>query len=287
MKYYLQKLPFVIALLGIVLLTSCKNDSSPKLPTISLDNESIQAKAGDVINVGVTYTTPEGFDQLKIEKKLDGSVQDTDTITEDTNGSYSFEYEVLVDDSDGILSFTFTIYDEAEAAASKDLVVEVELTNEQIMTKYDWLLTQEIRKKTGEDDITDAYTDDVYRFHMGGTYDKSIGEKQDDFSDAWFNHCYWNLDDQDVLIMTRTGAFGEDVRDTLYINTLTADELRADVVYYGLDEFNTGEEEVPYEPVEEYEKVFAAQPKGDNFDPYKPGSEDDAGPAGFCNDVEF
>lgn len=287
MKTYLHKIPFVLAIFGILFVSSCKDDSDPELPTITLETELVQGKAGETINVGVTYTTPEGFEQLTIEKNLDGQVLDTQTITEDGSGSYEFEYELQVDDSEGILSFTFTIYDQAEAFASKDLVVEVELTQEQIMTRYDWLLSEEIRQLTGENDITDAYTDDVYRFHTDGTYDKSIGEKADDFGDAWFNYCYYNLDDMNVLIMTRTGAFGEDVRDTLYVESLTRDELKAEVTYYGLDAFNTGEENVPYESVEQYTKIFVAQPKGGNFDPYGPGSEDDAGPAGMCNEVTF
>lgn len=287
MKTYLHKIPLVLAIFGILFVSSCKDDSDPELPTITLETELVQGKAGETINVGVTYTTPEGFEQLTIEKNLDGQVLDTQTITEDGSGSYEFEYELQVDDSEGILSFTFTIYDQAEAFASKDLVVEVELTQEQLMTRYDWLLSEEIRQLTGENDITDAYTDDVYRFHTDGTYDKSIGEKADDFGDAWFNYCYYNLDDMSVLIMTKTGAFGEDVRDTLYVESLTRDELKAEVTYYGLDAFNTGEENVPYESVEQYTKIFIAQPKGGNFDPYGPGSEDDAGPAGMCNEVTF
>ncbi len=284
---HLKRLPLIVAA-GFLFLTSCKNgDNKPELPTISLAQESIQSKAGESITVSVTYTTPEGFDRLEVAKKLDGKVKDTKTMKEAGSGSYNFGYDILVDDSDGILSFTFTIFDQAEASASKDLVVEVELTKKQLLNKYDWLLSTEIRKKTGENDITDAYTDDVYRFHDDGSYDKSIGEKADDFGDAWFNYCYWNLDDQDVLIMTKTGAFGEDVRDTLYITTLNADELKADVTYYGLDDFNTGEEATPYEPEEEYTKVFSAQPKGANFDPYGPGSDDDDGPAGTCNEVTF
>ncbi|WP_234572648.1 hypothetical protein [Rhodohalobacter sp. 614A] len=286
MNNYLPKLSIVTVLLGIFFY-SCSSDSSPELPTITLDAQSVEAKAGDMISIGVNYTTPEGFDHLMIEKKLDGDVLDTENITNEGGGTYQFEYEVLVEDSEGILSFTFTIFDETDASASKDLVVAVELTKEQLLTNYDWLLSEEIRQKTGENDISEAYTDDVYRFHADGSYDKSIGEKQDDFGDAWYNHCYWNLDDQDVLIMTRTGAFGEDVRDTLYVNSVDTEELRADVIYYGLDAFNTGTEDVPYESQEEYVKVFVAQPKGNNFDPYKPGSADDAGPAGSCLDVEF
>ena len=283
----LKRLPLIIVV-GLLFVSSCKDgDNKPELPTISLAQESLQSKAGESISVSVSYTTPEGFDRLEVEKKIDGVVKETKTINEDGSGSYNFEYDILVDDSDGILSFTFTVHDKAEASASKDLVVEVELTSKQLLNKYNWLLYQEIRKKTGDNEINDAYTDDIYRFNNDGSYDKSMGEKKDAFGDAWFNYCYWNIDDKDVLIMSRTGAFGEDVRDTLYITTLSSDELKADVIYYGLDVFNTGEEATPYEETEEFTKIFSAQPKGANFDPYGPGSDDDAGPAGSCNEVTF
>lgn len=284
---YLKKAAIIATMFGVVFLTACKSDSSPKAPSITLESETMQGKAGETISLNVSYDTPEGFDKLVIEKKLDGSVLNTETITNEGSGSYLFEYLILVEDVDGILSFSFTVYDQTENTATKDLVVEVELTPAQLLTKYNWLLSEEIRHNTNENDITDAYTDDVYRFNTDGTYDKSIGEKADDFGDLWYNYCYYNLSDENVLIMTRTGAFGEDVGDTLYVTEISADEFKADVTYYGLDEFNDGTQEVPYEAEEEYTKIFVAQPKGDNFDPYGPGSEDDGGPAGMCNEVTF
>lgn len=286
MKKYINTTVRFALIIGLVIVGACKSESDPEAPSLTLESTTLKAKAGENVSVKVNYENPEGFEKLVIDKKIDGQVISSETVTEDGSGSYTFSYLVLVTDADGILSFTFTLFDKAGLSTSVDLVIEVELTTEQILTRYDWLLSQEIRKKTNENDITDAYTDDVYRFHEDGKYDKSIGDKADSFGDAWFNHCYYNLSDN-ILIMTKTGAFGEDVRDTLTITTINADELKADVVYYGLDAFNTGEEAVPYESREEYTKIFSAQAKGSNFDPYGPGSEDDAGPAGTCNEVTF
>lgn len=287
MKHYLKRTPLFMAVFGILILASCKSDSEPEAPTISLSTTSVEGQAGETISAVVTYTAPEGFESLTVEKNLNGEAVESEVITTDGSGSYNFEYEILIEDSEGILSFTFTVTDKSGLTASADLVVGVELSNEQLLVKYDWLLSEEIRHATGENDISDAYTDDVYRFHADGTYDKSIGEKADDFGDLWYNYCYWNLSENNVLIMTRTGAFGEDVRDTLRLTEINVDEFRADITYRGLDVFNTGEEDVPYESEEEYTKVYVSQPKGDSFDPYGPGSEDDAGPAGMCIEVEF
>ncbi len=65
--------------------------------------------------------------------------------------------------------------------------------------------------------------------------------------------------------------------------------MEGDVIYLGLDAFNTGSEAVPYEASENYLKKFTAQAKGSSFDPYGPGSEDDIeGPSATpCNDADF
>jgi hypothetical protein len=155
----------------------------------------------------------------------------------------------------------------------------------QILLKYDWLLTDEIRVKTGESDISDAYTDDVYRFNEDGTYQKSIGEKVDDFSDIWYKHCTWNIDEETgVLKMHRTGAFGSDVYDVMTITSLTKEALEADIVYEGLDAFDPS-----YDPIEDYVKKMSAQAKGSSFDPYGVGPDDDVeGPSATpCNQSDF
>jgi len=283
----MKKIIPLMLLVGTVLFTACNNDSDPVAPTIDLESTTIAAQAGESISVQVSVNAPEGFDRLEIEKQIDGQTVDTETVTELNNNTLQFDYTVLVEDSDGILTFVFTVFDNADLSASVDLIVEVELTPTQVLLRYDWLLSEEIRQRTNENDINDAYTDDVYRFYENGEYDKSIGDKADDFGDAWYNHCYWNLSNDNVLIMTRTGAFGEDVRDTLNVTALNSDELRADVTYYGLDAFNTGSEDVPYVSEEQYEKVFTAQPRSNNFDPYAPGADNDAGPAGTCIEVTF
>jgi hypothetical protein len=139
-------------------------------------------------------------------------------------------------------------------------------------------------------DITEAYTDDVYRFNADGTYNKSIGAMKDGFSDDWYNYCYYDLNDNTLrLMMSRTGAFGEKVTDTLDITIIDKTKMYSDINYYGLDVFNTEGMANPYDPVEAYEKRMVAVAKVSSFDPYEPGNveNDDAGPAGYCEVVVF
>jgi hypothetical protein len=253
-------------------LVSCDDDETFDPPTISLSETLVTASPGEEVTVDIEVLTDGGFKDLVVKKLWESTVQDEETFT------------TLPEDADHILTLNFTVTDKKGKTASKDLVITVELTPRQLLLKYNWRLSEEIRKKTGENDISDVYTDDVYRFNADGTYNKSIGEKVDDFSDIWYNYCYYDLNDEKLrLMMSRTGAFGEEVTDTLDIILIDETKLHADVTYYGLDVFDPG-----YDPVEEYEKRFVAVPKTATFDPYQPGSADDAsGPANMCAEVVF
>lgn len=269
------------------LFISCSDDD-PAPPTISLDVNTIDVKADETNAVTVTYSAETASSTIVVTKYLDDTPSESPenfTKTEN-NGSFNFEFAVTVDDSDsGIVKYNFTITDGNGLTAQTELVVNVELTMTQILLKYDWLLTDEIRVKTGESDISDVYTDDVYRFNEDGTYQKSIGEKVDDFSDVWYKHCTWNLDEETgVLKMHRTGAFGGDVYDVMTITSLTKEALEADIVYEGLDQFDAS-----YDPIEDYIKKMSAQAKGSSFDPYKVGPDDDVeGPSLTpCNQSDF
>lgn len=272
-----------------LIMQSCEED--PASPSVMLDNTELSAKAGEQIVIVATVTAPGGFSKLSIQKFWGDDMQgDPTEVTTLTDGAYTYTYTVTEDDVEPILKFQFVAIDnDGKASSPIETVVDVELTMTQLLLKYDWLLSDEIRGLTGESDISDVYTDDVYRFYEDGTYDKSIGAKVDAFNDIWYNHCYWNLDEvTGQLLMARTGAYLGQVYDTLNITSISSTLIEADVTYYGLDAFNVGGEDVPYEAVEEYVKKLAAQPRSANFDPYLNGPDDDlTGPANACNDVPW
>ena len=278
----------VIAGIAIMTTSCSEDDETFDAPTVTLDNEALSVKAGETITITATVDAPGGFSKLVVTRMHDGASLETVEFTEEAL-SYQLTYVVVEDDVEPILSFNFTATDDFDKTGSREAVVDVELTMTQLLLKYDWLLSDEIRVKTGLSDIADAYTDDVYRFYENGSYDKSIGAKNDGWNDLLFNYCYWNLnEDESRLIITKTGGFWsiESISDTIMITTLDHTELVGDIVYLGLDAFNTGTEEVPYEAVEDYVKEFVAQPRSANFDPYGVGADDDAGPvATGCIDV--
>jgi len=272
------------ALIGMVLVSSCKKEESFTDPSISLSTTSVTASPGDEVDVTVTISADPEAKSLVVTKLWDGSAQSTDNVTALSSNSIPFKYTVTLDDADHITTLNFLLTDSRGNTAEKELVIDVKLTPIQLLKKYNWKLTEEIRKKTNTNDINDVYTDDVYRFNDDGTYNKSIGAKVDDFSDIWFNYCYYNLNETSMrLLMSRTGAFGESVIDTLNITVLDNEKLYADVTYRGLDVFDPS-----YDPVEAYEKRLVAVAKTSSFDPYQAGPDDDAtGPAGTCIEVDL
>ena len=263
-------------------LSSCDEDEDFAVPTLSLSETEATASPGDEVSVTVNTTTAAGFQQLVVTKLWDGVEQDEETFNAPLTTPYT--YTVVDEDADHIVTINFEVTDNQGRTASSDLVITVELTPAQILLKYNWRLSDEIRKKTNQSDIADPYDDDIYRFNADGTYNKSIGEKADDFGDVYFNYCYYDFNEETMrLLMSRTGAFGEEVTDTLNVILIDETKLHADVTYYGLDVFDP-----TYDPIEEYEKRFVAVPKTSTFDPYMPGATDDTeGPAKMCADVTF
>jgi len=263
-------------------LSSCDEDEDFAAPTLSLSGNEATASPGEEVAVTVTMTTDGGFQKLVVTKLWDGVKQSEESFDAPLAAPYT--YTVTDGDADHILTLNFTVTDNEGRTASSELIITVELTPLQLLLKYNWRLSEEIRKKTSQNDISDPYTDDVYRFNPDGTYNKSIGEKADNFNDIWFNYCYYDFNEETMkLLMSRTGAFGEEVTDTLRVTVIDDTKLYADVTYYGLDVFDP-----TYDPAEEYEKRFVAVAKTSTFDPYKPGAADDTeGPAKMCADVTF
>jgi hypothetical protein len=282
MKKFLLTFLSLGIIAGAGFLGSCSDDEDFAEPTISLSTTAVTASPGDEVSITVNTVTDAGFKNLVVKKLWDGASQSEETFTTALTAPYV--YTVTDEDADHIVTLNFTVTDNKGKTASKETVITVELTPLQILLKYNWQLSEEIRKKTSTNDINDVYTDDVYRFNADGTYNKSIGAKVDDFSDLWYNYCYYDLNETTLrLLMSRTGAFAEEVTDTLDITVIDETKLNADVTYYDLDVFDP-----TYDKVEYYEKRFVAVPKVSSFDPYQNGPSDDtAGPAGFCADVVF
>ena len=280
-KYVFTSLLAVALAAGF--LASCSDDEEGG-PSISLSETDVTASAGDEVAVTVTTKTPAGFKGLVVTKMWDGVpvVGEEEIFTEALDEDYV--YTVVEEDADHVVTVNFTVIDKNNKVAAKDLVITIELTARQLLLKYNWRLDQEIWKETGGNEISDVYTDDVYRFNADGTYNKSIGAKVDDFSDLWYNYCYYDLNGTTLkLLMSRTGAFGEEVTDTLRITIIDETKLYADVTYYDLNVLDE-----KYDAVEEFEKRFVAVAKVASFDPYQAGAADDTtGPAGACAEVEF
>jgi hypothetical protein len=271
----------ILAMAGF--LTSCDgDDESFEAPTISLSETAVTASPGDEVTVTIDATTDGGFKNLVVTKLWDGASQGVETFT---TLPADYTYTVTDEDADHILSLNFTVNDNQGKSSAKDLVITVELTPMQVLLKYDWRLDQEIREKTGEDDLQEFYTDDVYRFHADGTYQKSVGANNDAFNDLVTNYCFYDLNETSMrLLMNRyDGWNAKYITDTLDIVLLNDTEMHADLNEYDLDQLDP-----TYDPIEAYQKHFVALARGTSFDPYSPGPDDDDGAVEHvCTPVEF
>lgn len=270
-------IPFAVITMFMI---SCDKDEDVAAPTVTLDNEILSANVGETIEITATVDAPGGFDKLVVSKLHNGTSVDNTEYTEEKS-SYLFTYVIAEDDVDPILTFSFTAYDKGGKTGAREAIVDIGLTMTQTLLKYDWLLTEEIREKTGTNDIAAHYTDDIYRFHEDGTWQRSFGEKLGAL-DGLDSYCYWNLNEESGLLqMSRTDWVGNTTIDTLNITELSSTAFVADAIYRGLDLFDE-----TYDPVENFVKKFAAQAKGANFDPYGVGASDDNGPIA-CEAVDW
>ena len=281
---FLPILVFFVALVAVSTMSSCSDDETFTDPTISLSETAVTASPGDNVSISITFAADPEAASLVITKQWDGNAEDTQTITTFDSESYTYSYTVLDADADHSNVINFLLTDSRGTTTEAELVIIVVLTPRQLLVKYNWNLNEEVRIKTGSNDINDVYTDDVYQFNADGTYQKSIGAKVDDFNDIWYNYCYYDFNETTMrLLMSRTGAFGGEVTDTLNMIVIDEEKLYADVVYYGLDVFDE-----TYDPAENFEKRFVAVAKTSSFDPYQAGADDDStGPANMCADVTF
>ncbi len=268
-------------LLVVAFAASCSEDDAPGKPSISLSQTNVTASAGDEVSVTVTTKTEAGFQALVVTKLWDGApvVGGIETFTEELDEAYV--YTVEEEDADHVVTLNFTVIDDKNKTASKDLVIEIELTASQLLLKYNWRLSSSVRKKTDVNDPNDYIYDNVYHFNTDGTFDMSIGEMDDGLFDFFISYCLYDLNESNLrLLINTTSAFGaeNDKTDSLYITTINDLKFEADVNYFGLDVFNEEGMEDPYEPIEAYHNTYVAVPRTGTFDPYKPGATDDAGP---------
>ena len=262
---------------------SCSEDDETSAPVLTLSQTAVTASPGEQVSIDIDGSAQGGFKSLVVTKLWDGAEEGILEEYEEMPDA-PFVYTVTEEDAEHIVTLNFALTDNENRTTEKEVVITVELTPLQILLKYNWRLSDEIRKKTNESDITDAYNDDVYRFNADGTYNKSVGEKNDGFGDLVTGYCYYDLNENTMrLLMSRRDTWNNvDIVDTLDIVVLDETKLHADVTYRGLNVFDPN-----YDEVEEYEKRFVAVPKTDSFDPYSPGAEDDQTADASCTELEF
>lgn len=276
----------VVLFAVVFALQSCEEDKAA--PSVSLDSTELSAKAGEQITIVATVTAEAGFSKISVQKYWgdveEGAPTESTTLTD---GKYTFNYTVTEDDVEPILKFRFTAMDvDGQASSPVETVVDVELTWAQILVKYDWANTGYIRKKTDTNDISAADADDIYRFNSDGSFQLSMGTEYGGYED-FHHYCYWSVDETaGTLTLSWSDlndgwtAYDKHVEETYMVITLTQDQIQGDITILGLDTLDPD-----YDAEEDFTKVWSAEARSSNFDPYKPGPDDDNGHDGaVCHD---
>jgi hypothetical protein len=256
----------IVFLFLLAFVSSCSEEEETPDPSIVLDQTEMSAKTGDSIEVTASVENMEQLGRVVVEKHWDGSpVEGFSTefpASQISDGSFTYTAELVEEDADHVVLFAFKVFDKNDNQVDrKDLVVEIELSRRDLLTKYDWLHTEDIETSTGEAGLADSRKDDLWRFREDSTWTIDFGQNNHEL-DGLRQYCAWKIDasnpDSVKLITTYYGFLATEPTQEVY----KIDRLNKNELYISRD-FDFGGE------VENVQRQFAAQPQSGDFVPYR------------------
>ena len=253
-------------------IISCDDDDNDPDTTIAIDKTTVSLKTGEVLELKITVDAGVGLEKLTIYKLMDDVVKETtnaEFTEEDGKYVYDFAYLIKPEDVDGILKFKFEAVDKNERTIPAELVVEVELSSEDILKKFDWKMSSEIRKDTDEEIIEQQNkSDNIHRFGEDYSYNIDYGAKNGNL-DGLSYFCSWKLNEaKDSLFVTRldidwsTFLFSVEKIEKYKIESLDKETLKI-LITEDMTGF-TG-----YNGETTFLQTFAAMPQTEDFVPYR------------------
>lgn len=221
-----------IVLTGIIsslLIISCKKEKSvPTEMTINITSTP-KLNIGDVVNAKVTIVTDgvKSFKYYKIvdNKKDAGTEASAQLVQTGKTWVYDFSYTVQQYDDLYTLGFEFELTDDKGEVKNVGLVVNINISVESMLVKYDWKVTESTW--LGIDVLQPWDAAVIYRFNKDGSYQEDLSPEH-----AADNHhfCFWvfketpnNGDTISILRLVRRLKQGEDMAiDEYYDYKITA-----------------------------------------------------------------
>jgi hypothetical protein len=252
--------------LSLLALVACSEEEENAKPSIVLDQTEITAKTGDTIEVTASVENTGQLGKVVVEKHWDGNpVEGSATefpAEQISEGTLTYTATLVEEDAEHVVLFAFKAFDTNDNQVDRqDLVVEIELSRRDLLTKYDWLHTEDIETSTGEAGLAESRKDDVFRFRDDSTWTIDFGQNNHEL-DGLQQYCAWKIDasnpDSVKFIRTYFGFLAtEPTKEVFKIDRLNKNEF-----YISRDFTFSGE-------VENIQLQFSAQPKSDDFVPYR------------------
>lgn len=165
--FALLSMPLMLA------LASCsKEESMHTASLVQLDKLYVEGSTGDLVTARVTFAS-NSITKLVITKVVNGVAQPTavqEIDITDTSTSYLFQASIALGDEKGTLVYTFAGFDKNnQQIDASDLKVKVNLSLINILSAYDWQMSEEFWTVYGDITRPDQL-DDINRFNENGSW---------------------------------------------------------------------------------------------------------------------
>ena len=256
-----------LAFVFLLAVIACNQDDEDATPSLTLSQTEMSAKTGDTIQVTANIDNVDQLASVVVEKHWDGSPVEgysTEFPAEQiTDGSITYTTQLVEEDAEHVVLFAFKALDQdGNEVDRQDLVVEIELSRRDLLTKYDWLHTEDIETSSGEAGLADSRKDDVFRFRDDSTWTIDYGQVNHEL-DGLRQFCSWKIDasnpDSVKFIWTYFGFLATEPTTEVF----KVDRLNENEFYISRDfDFGGGD-------IQNVQMQFAAQPQSSDFVPYR------------------
>ncbi|WP_143962797.1 hypothetical protein [Litoribacter populi] len=229
--------------------SSCSEDENTPDPSINMTisgeevestnpgEYSYRVESGNEVNLTVNLQSAVPLTNLVITKTVNNAV-DADygtggSTTVDLSGnesSHAFNYTPEVDDVDQLVGFNFRGTNSTGATEEIDLILVVNMSPIDNLTRRRWLLTSVFHVNEDEEGINDCEKDNSMLLNEDGSIDIDYGDVACDF-DGFTEYTEWYITEEDgVQYFTREGygIFDPEtvIVDTYMIVELTTEEIQ-------------------------------------------------------------
>ena len=241
---------------------SCKKEKIET--TIAIDKSSTSnLNIGETATATITIVSEQisSFKYYKVVDEVKGDAVDVKADLTQNGSTYTYNFSYVLQEFDdlGTLGFEFEVIDNSQVKKTTALVVNMNLSIQSMLVKYDWKVTASTDPVWG-DVLSAADAAIIYRFHTDGTYDEDLSAQ---YAEDSHHFCYW--------VYKETPSNGDTISIMRLVRRLKSGDTAVDE-YYDYKIIAAGESEMSmYWEIPVWglkiTNTFTSRPKG-AFQPY-------------------